>query len=66
MKLDTLTSCSTPQSTDLQYCFLQPVVDQLGVALLLLQFLLQLSNTSFQPSPLLSNLSATSRRKVGR
>lgn len=44
-------------STDLQHCFLQPVVDQLGVALLLLQLLLQLSDTSLQPSPLLCNLS---------
>lgn len=48
--------------TDLQHCFLQPVVDQLSVALLLLQLLLQLSDTSLQPSPLFYDLSAEARR----
>lgn len=44
--------------TDLQHGLLQPVIGQLSVALLLLQFLLQLGDASLKPPPLLRHLSA--------
>lgn len=57
---------TTSVLTDLQHCFLQPVIDKLSVALFLLQLLLKLSNTSFQPSLLLCNLSTDTWKKVGK
>lgn len=49
--------------TNLKHCLLQPVIDQLSVALLLLQLFLQLSNTSLQSPPLLCNLRAKKRKE---